>query len=115
MLPSAAHLGGSIQRTCMRMSGAPTGLVSFLCGDPALPCRAFACRAPSVGVWLDFPSPAPTKFTSHARIYSTSFGYSSGGAGGASCMCFCMRASWFASISFNFDCWSGVSSWYIWL
>jgi hypothetical protein len=41
--------------------------------------------------------------------------YCSGEAGGASCMCFCMRASWFASISFNFDCWSGVSNWYIWL
>ena len=36
---------------------------------------------------------------------------SSGGAGGACCICFCMRASRLASNSFILACWSGVSTW----
>ena len=36
--------------------------------------------------------------------------YSSEGAGGAWCMCFAMRASWLAAISFILACWSGVSN-----
>ena len=36
--------------------------------------------------------------------------YSDGGAGGACFMCSCMRASCFASMSFNCACWSVVSS-----